>query len=184
MRQVHTAGIYYHGGLLYSGSKLVRYRFGTAAKPAQWKDCEEEQDFISREILALKLMWYVAGAYKEAYDNLQKQPSRQCWKACTENFLSQLHEHTVGIFSDYSLNIALDGVLLSQPCLETVVSYWPMQCSAYKSALPTLYPACTQSQDDLFLAGCHFHHALKQQFPNFFIRDSLAQTCWLHRGVS
>ena len=86
------------------------------------RKCKDNQDFISKEILALKVMWHVAGTFKQSYDSLQRQPSRQCWKACTQDFLAQLHEHTVGCFSDYSLKIALDGVLVSPSCLELVLS--------------------------------------------------------------
>jgi len=184
MRAFQAKQISYHGGLFYSGRALRWYRFGSAAKPAEWKKCEDNRDFISNEILALKIMWHVARTFKQSYDSLQRQPSRQCWKACTQDFLAQLHEHTVGCFSDYALKITLDGVLLSQPCLEQVISWWPMKCKAYTSALPELYPVCRRSQDDLLLAGCHFHHSLKARFPKFYLRDSLAQTCWMKRGVS
>ena len=87
------------------------------------------------------------------------------------------------MFSDYSLKIALDGVLLSQPRLETVVSWWPMMCTAYKNELPKLFPACQVNQDDLFLAGVHFHLTLKATFPRYHLRDSLAQLCWMARGT-
>ena len=140
--------------------------------------------FISNETLAIKVMWHVAGTLKGSFDSLQRQPSRQCWEACTQGFLSQLRECTVGCFSDYSLKVALDGIQLSQPCLEQVVSWWPMRCPAYQSSLPKLYPVCTRSQVDLFLAGCHFHYSMKDRLPKFFLCDSLAQTCWVERGVS
>ena len=183
MRSFRAKKMSYHGGIFFSGCALRRYRYGSAAKPAAWKECTGIQDFISKEILALKVMWHVAGLLQPSFDSLQRQPSRQCWKACTQGFLSQLHEHTSGCFSDYSLKIALDGILLSQPCLEKVVSWWPMKCPAYQSSLPELYPACKRSQDDLFLTGCHFHQSMKIRFPKFFLRDSLAQTCWMKRGV-
>ena len=35
----------------------------------------------------------------------------------------------------------------------------------------------------LVLAACHFHAASKKSFPKSFLRDSLAQTCWMKRGV-
>ena len=184
MRCFQAEKVSYHGGVFYSGRALTRYRYGSAAKPAKWQECTDIQDFISKEILALEVMWHVAASLKHSFDSLQSQPSRQLWKACTQGFLSQLHEHTSGCFSDYSLKIALDGILLSQPCLEKVLSWWPMKCSSYKSSLCKLYPACTQSQDDLFLAGCHFHQSMKTKFPKSFLRDSLAQTCWVKRGVS
>ena len=184
MRSFQAKKIAYHGGVFFSGSTLTRYRYGSAAKPGTWKECNDNQDFISKETLALKVMWHVAGTLKGSFDSLQRQPSRQCWEACTQGFLSQLQEHTVGCFSDYSLKVALDGILLSQPCLEQVVSWWPMRCPAYLSSLPKLYPVCTRSQEDLFLAGCHFHYSLKDRLPKFLLRDSLAQICWAERGVS
>ena len=155
-----------------------------AAKPSKWQKCDASQDFITKEILALKVMWHVASNFKRDYDSLQRYPTRRCWTKCTKDVLAALHEHTIGIFADYSLKIALDGVLLSQPCLQRVVSWWPMGCTAYKNTLPTLYPGCGKDQDNLFLAGCHYHQRLKASFPKFFLNDSLAQTCWMERGVA
>ena len=129
-------------------------------------------------------MWYVAGTLKQSFDNLQKQPSRQSWKACTEGFLGALCQHTKGCFGAYSLKITLDAVLLSQPRLEKVVPWWPMQCPAYEDTLSKLYSECSRTQVDLFLAGCHFHQCLKPSFPKFFLRDSLAQTRWIKRQVT
>ena len=184
MRAFAGAGVSCHGGLFYSGSVLTEYRFGNAAKPAQWQKCRADEDFIAREIMSLKVMGHVAGKLKKSFDNLQKEPSRQCWKACTEEFGKVLQQHTKGCFSGYSIKITLDGVLLSQPCLESVVSWWPMQCTAYKRKLPELYSECRGTQDDLFLAGCHLHQCLKASCPKFFLKDSLAQTCWLKRKVT
>ena len=185
MRAFEGEGVSYHGGLFYSGAALTEYRFGSAAMPARWQKCRADQDFTAKEIMSLKVMWHVAGNFKKSYDSLQKQPSRQCWKACTKEFVEALQQHTKGCFGDYSLKIALDGILLSQPRLETVVSWWPMLCSAYKKQLPELYSQCSStSQDDLFLAGCHFHQCLKASCPKFLLRDSLAQTCWIKRNVT
>ena len=168
MRSFQAKKIAYHGGVFFSGSTLTRYRYGSAAKPGNWKECNDNQDFISKETLALKVMWHVAGTLKGSFDSLQRQPSRQCWEACTQGFLSQLQEYTMGCFNDYSLKLALDGILLAQPCLEQVVSWWPMRCPANQSSLPKLYPVCTRSQGDLFLAGCHLHYSLKDKLPKFF----------------
>jgi hypothetical protein len=185
MREFEKNNVSYHGGVFYSGSVLTHYRFCSAAKPAtKWQKCCKKQDFIAREILALKIMWQVARTFKTQYVTLQRQPTRQCWKACTQDFLSALRAHTKGIFGDYSLKIALDGILLSQPSLEKVVSWWPMGCPAYREMLPALYPETRKTQDDLFLAGCYFHRLLKVTFPKSFLRDSLAQTCWTERKVT
>ena len=184
MRAFVAEGISYHGGLFYSGRTLTHFRFGSAAKPAAWKKCKARDDFIAKEILALRVMWHVAMSRQQAYDSLQRNPSRQCWKACTEGFLKELQQHTKGCFAAYSLKIALDAVLLSQPVLETVISWWPMKCPAYMGELPKLYSNCRKTQSDLFLAGCHFHQRLKSSFPKYYLKDSLAQLCWIKRGVS
>ena len=161
MRSFDANGISYHSGLFFSACALTHYRFGSAAKPARWQKCKVNQDFIAKEVLALKVMWHVATNRKQAYDSLQRNPSRQSWRACTEDFLAELHQHTKGCFHAYSVKISLDAVLLSQPVLEQVVSWWPMQCTAYKNKLPQLYQECRKTQRDLFLAGCHFHQCLK-----------------------
>ena len=184
MRAFAAKGVSYHGGLFYSGSSLTQYRFPSAAKPADWTDCPKSMDFIAREVLALRIVWHVAETFRSEYDALQSKPTRQCWKACTEAFLKAIRNHTKGIFGDYSMKITLDGVLLPQPRLEHAVSWWPMHCPAYKIALPELYANCTTSRQDLFLAACHFHAATKKSFPRFLLRDSLAQTCWIKRGVT
>ena len=106
-------------------------------------------------------------------ESLSSQSSHTHLQACTK-----------GVYSDYSMKITLDGVLLSQPCLERVVSWWPMMCPAYKDELPKIYPNCQKKQDDLFLAACHFHKCLKALFPKYYLRDSLAQLCWMERNIS
>ena len=181
MRAFKVDKVPYHGGTFYSASSLKKYRWCNVGK---WSECKADQDFISREILASKIMWHVTEDMKQYFDNLQEDPTRQLWKACIENFQSKLQEHTRGIFGDYSMKIALDGVLLSQPCLERVVSCWPMRCPAYENALPMLYPNCRKNRTDLYLAGCHYHKCLKAFFPKFHLRDSLAELCWMGRYAS
>ena len=183
MRAVAAQGVSDHGGLFYNGSSLTQYRFPSAAKPADWTDCPKSMDFIAREVLALRTVWHVAETFQSEYDALQSKPTRQCWKACTEASLKAIRCHTKGIFGDYAMKITLDGVLLSQPRLELVVSWWPMHCPAYKIALPALYVNCTTSRQDLFLPPVIFMLQVKKYFPRFFLRDSLAQTCWMKRGV-
>ena len=45
MRSFDASNISYHGGLFFSGSMLTEYRFGSAAKPAKWQNCADNQDF-------------------------------------------------------------------------------------------------------------------------------------------
>ena len=184
MRAFQAKKVSYHGGLFFSACALQKYRFGSTEEPEEWQICDASHDFITKEILALKVMWHVANNVQRQYDSLQRNPTRQCWKACTKHFLATLQEHTKGCFAAYSLKIALDGVLISQPCLEKVVSWWPMECTAYVEELPKLYPECAKNQDDLFIAACHFHQCLKTSLPKFKLNDSLAQTCWIKRGVT
>ena len=42
-----------HDGIFYSGMSLKKYRWRNVDK---WRKCKANQDFISREILALKIM--------------------------------------------------------------------------------------------------------------------------------
>ena len=91
LRSFQAANVSYHGGIFYSGSALKSYRWSNVGK---WTKCKANQDFISREILALRIVWHVAASMKETYDSLHRNPTRQCWKACTEQFLSELHQHT------------------------------------------------------------------------------------------
>ena len=186
MRAFRERDVAYHGGLFYSGSVLTKYRYGSAAKPAEWVHCDGDPslDFVDKEMLALKVMWHVACLLEDKFNSLQRDPTRQCWTACTEGFFTALKDHTAGVFGHYSIKIMLDGILIVQPHLERVVAWWPMLCNAYKDQLPRLYPAAAKKQEDLFLAGVHFHLHLKRHSPKFYLRDSLAQTCWIERGVT
>ena len=181
MRHFHNAGVPYHGGLFYSGSSLTHYRTATNSK---WCPVPKGMDFIAKEVLSLKIAWDVASSLHQRFDELQEQHTRQRWKACTQDFLKAIQAHTRGAFGHYALKITLDGVLLSRPCLNKVISWWPMKCPAYSKALPDLYTQCTTSETDLFLAACHFQGILKQTFPKFTLKDALAQTCWLERGIT
>ena len=167
MRAFRQSGVAYHGGLFYSGSVLTKYRFGSAAKPAEWVRCDQDPslDFLDKEILALKVMWHVASLFKEKFNSLQRNPTRQCWTACTEGFFTALKDHTAGVFGDYSIKIMLDGILIVQPHLERVVAWWPMLCNAYKDQLPRLYPAAAKKTRRPFPRGRSLPLALEAPFP-------------------
>ena len=177
MRAFAAQGVSYHGGVFYSGSSLTQYRFPSAAESPDWSDCPESMDFIAREVLSLKIVWHVAKTFRSQFDAPQSKPTRQCWKYCTEASLEEIRHHTKGMFGDYSMKITLDGVLLSQPRLEHVVSWWPMHCPAYETTLPELYGNCTTSRQDLFLAACHFHAPIKN-----IIRASHSNGLWRSFG--
>ena len=141
-------------------------------------------DDIDRLIVAMKILWYVAGLMKKDFQQLQDSPTRAAWETCTKGYLQAIRARTHGMFSDYSLKKGLDAILITQPRLERVVSYWPMLCPAYITYLPKLYPGIRRTQAELYAAACHYHQELKKTFPNFRLGDSLAQLCWLERGVS
>ena len=115
--------------------------------------------------------------------DFQKNPTREGWQQRTDNFLQEIRRRTKGMFSDYSLKKALDGILIAEPRLEKYISYWPMRCPAYVTMLPALYPGMPKSEEALFLAACHFHSQLKPIFPRMRLCDSLVQLCWLKRKV-
>ena len=171
-----------HGGLFYSGNVLSKYRYN---KCDPWTDCASaSMSNIEGEIVALKIMWHVAGELAVELNSLEKNPSRRSWQQCTERFLDELRERTQGIFGHYSMIIALDGVLVSRPALTKVCCWWPMLCTAYVSGLPAVYPGIGRTQEELFAAACHFHRKMREEFPKMSISECLAQLCWKKRGAT
>ena len=172
-----------YGGLFYSGNVLQKFRYDTKEV---WQCCTAcKMSHLDGHIKGLKIVYHVAEIMKTDFQQLQKQPTRHGWRRCTEGFLSEIRARTKGLYGHYSMKITLDGVLLSQPRLEKVVSWWPMLCPAYKSALPILYPCVSCSDEaELFLAACHYHRQVKNHLRKFQLKESLAQLCWIERGVT
>ena len=172
----------WYSGLFYSGNKLIKFRY---ALTDQWQCCTAcKMDDIDRLLEAMKIVWFVANTMKEAFQDFQSKPTQAGWRTCTQTFLQEVRSRTSGMFNDYSLKKALDGILISQPRLEKVVSYWPMNCPAYQKQLPLLYPGIQCTQEELYTAACHYHRQIKVVLPKFRLADSLAQLCWLKRKVS
>ena len=171
-----------HGGFFYSGNILRKYRFCTTGT---WTDCKAAgMGRIETEVVALRIVWRVARKMQGALDSLHSNPTRIAWRRCTETFMNELNERTDGIFGHYSMKLALDGILVSRPALMKVCSWWPMLCPAYMSELPHLYPGLKRKQEDLFLAACHYHRMMRENFPKMSISESLAQLCWKKRNVT
>ena len=171
----------YFGGLFYSGNVLTHYRYSCTG---EWQDCEELRiDRIGRQILALKVVWHCARVMKSSFEQLQRCPTRDLWQVCTRDFLGAVSARTSGMFDHYSVKKMIDAVLISQPCLEKVLSWFPMSCPAYKNELPKLYLGI-RGEEDLWLAANHYHRLLKGCFPRFTLKESLAQLCWIERQVT
>ena len=133
----------------------------------------------------LRVLWHVGRQFESQFDAFDANPSRDGWLECTRDFLRKLNAHTSGNFSDYAMKIGLDAVLVARPSLQTVVSWFPMAATAYKDDLPLLYPVVQkEDDDDLWLAGCHYHRQMKRTFPRMRLFESLAQICWVKRGLS
>ena len=182
MEQFRAQGVSWYGGLFYSGNKLLKFRF---ASTDSWQSCTAcRMDDIDRLITAMKVVWRLAGSMRGSLLALQTCPTRELWKMCTEEFLGKLQDLTVGMYGHYALKKALDAILICQPHLERVVSWWPMRCPAYLQLLPKLYPGLSRTDQDLFQAAVHFHRQLKSSFPTFRLRDSLAQLCWIERKIT
>ena len=175
------------GGVFYSGNVLLKFRYCdfSAEQPEKtpWKDCTQEgMTSIEKEIQALKLVYYVARSLQTTFRKLQRQPDRTLWKRATETFMHRINLSTQGMFAHYSMKIALDGILLSAPHLEHVVSWWPMLCKAYMQNLSKMYTeAGKTSQNDLMYAGVHFHRQLQSALKcsTMKLKCALAQTCWI-----
>ena len=113
-----------YGGLFYSGNVLKEFRYDD--KEA-WQCCTAcNMSNLDGHTQGLKIVYHVAEIMKTDFQQLQKEPTRHGWRRCTEGFLSEIRLRTKGMYAHYSMKIALDGVLLSQPRLEKVVSWWPM----------------------------------------------------------
>ena len=182
MELLRAQGESFYAGLFYCGNKLKKFRYGLVGS---WQRCTAcKMDDIDKLIEAMKTVWYVARHMKNDFQKLQSTPTRNNWKTCTQGFLESIRARTVRMFNNYSLKKTLDAILISQPGLERVVSYWPMHCPAYVQYLPKLYPGISCTQDELYAAACHYHRQLKRTFPKFRFGDSLAQLCWLERGVA
>ena len=182
MQMFRARGESFYAGLFYCGNKLQRFRYNVTDR---WQSCTAcRMDDIDRLIQAMKIVWYVARLMKKDFQELQENPTRTGWQKCTQGYLQAIRARTRGMFSDYSVKKGLDAILISQPSLERVVSYWPMLCPAYKAYLPKLYPGIRRTQAELYVAACHYHRQLKKTFPKFRLGDSLAQLCWLERGVT
>ena len=180
MFQAHNESFY--AGLFYCGNKLIKFRYALADP---WQRCTAcKMDDIDKLIESMKIVWHVARLMKNDFQALQATPTREKWKTCTQGYLKAIRDRTVGMFSDYALKKSLDAILISQPSLERVVSYWPMRCPAYVELLPKLYPGIKRTQKQLYAAACHYHRQLKKTFPRYRLGDSLAQLCWLERGVA
>jgi hypothetical protein len=173
------------GGVFYSGNVLTKFRYCefSAEQPDKipWTICAQKgMTSIDKEIQSFKLVYYVARSLQTTFRKLQRKADRSLWKFATETFMQRISVCTRGMFADYSMKIALDGILLSAPQLERVACWWPMLCTAYKKNLPKMYPKATQtSQNDLMHAGVHFHRQLQKHFSMMKLKCALAQTCWI-----
>ena len=141
-------------------------------------------DDIAKVLQAMKIVWHVAGIMRKNLLAFQKKPTREGWQQCTEHFLQEIRCRTRGMFSDYSLKKALDGILIAEPRLEKYISCWPMRCPAYVAMLPALYPGMPKNKKALLLAACHYHSQLKSALPRVRLCDSLAHLCWFQRSDS
>lgn len=182
METFRHENVSWYAGLFYSGNKLLKYRY---SKEESWRCCTAlKMDDIERLLEAMKIVWHVADLLKKDLLELQKKPTRELWRQCTQHFLGEIRSRTVGMFADYSLKKTLDGILIMEPGLEGYISYWPMLCPAYVQKLSQLYPGIQRKQETLFLAACHYHVKLKAFCPKMRFGESLAQLCWIKRKVT
>ena len=177
LTEYETAHAPSHGGL-FRTSMLTGYRTST---------CE---DFTSvthhaspaRETLAYKTMWRALP--KQELTAFARQPTRATYKNALETFQHRLYGKnglTKGKFNDYGVKCMLDALLMNNTVSKHVISSWPMQCPAYKSQLPILFPGIKPAQ--FYRAACYMHHLIYAKH-RFHLADSLAQLCWIKRNIT
>ena len=180
---------YLSGGLFYDGRSLKQYRFNpkhnwTNVETHSQDSAEQPDSRINARITGWKIARHVSDLMSDRFQELQSNPTRESWHACTHGFLQELQARSKGCYSHYAVKLMLDGVLTTQPQLHKVVSWWPMLCTAYKSELPLMYANIERNEDQLFLAAVHWHTQLKNHFKRMKFNESLAQLCWIKRGVT
>ena len=124
-------------------------------------------------------MWHsLPQAELNAYETA---PSATSFKLAYDKFYENLKNRTKGKFDDYAFKIFLDGVLEIKAVSEHHICTWPMDCPAYRSMLPVLFPGLAKT--DYYLAACYYHRLIYKEH-RFHLRDSLAQLCWVKRGAT
>ena len=177
LTEYETAGAPSHGGY-FRTTTLTKYRTSGT------------QDFVSvthltspaRETLAYKTMWRALP--KKELTVFARKPTRATYKNALETFQQQLYGKsglTKGKFNDYAVKCMLDGLLVNKTVNRHVISSWPMQCPAYKSQLPILFPGIKPSQ--FYRAACYLHSRIYAKH-HFTLADSLAQLCWIKRKIN
>ena len=174
-------GVSYFGGLYYTGNYLKQYRWRVSDV---WSSCKTDRiSKVAGHVLALKLVWMVVNKYALQLRGLQLNPSRDGFRMCTLHLYESIRSHTIGLFGDYSMKISLDAILVAQPKLDRVVSWWPMCCPAYTKQLPLLFPFLEEKQEQLFVAAVCLHRAMQSPGRKMTLGDVLAQLCWLECDV-
>ena len=168
-------------GLFDSGNLLQKYRYDAAK---DWRICDETMNRIDRHILGLQIMWYCCDRLKVYLDELQIEPTRAGYRACTARLAEDLRIRVGGLFGNYAMKIFLDAVFVAQPSLKKVCCWFPMLCPAYQSMLPTVYIGVDKnSQEHLWMAACQLYGRFCRQGSRLSLPDVLAQLCWMKRGV-
>ena len=120
---------------------------------------------------------------KEELTAFARQPTRDTYKRALETFQHRLYGKTgltKGKFNDYAVKVMLDGLTVNGTVSKHVISSWPMKCPAYKAQLIILFPGIKPSQ--FYRAACYLHRLIYAKH-HFALPDTLAQLCWLERGI-
>ena len=177
LTEYERAGAPSHGGL-FRTTMLTKYRTSTT------------KDFIAvshlaspaRETLAYKAMWKALP--QKELTAFARHSTRATFKNALETFQHRRYGEdglTKGKFNDYAVKCMLDGLLVNNTVSRHHISSWPMQCSAYKSQLPILFPGIESFH--LYRAACYLHRLIYAKH-HFHLADSLAQLCWIKRNVN
>ena len=72
-----------------------------------------------------------------------QEPTRPTFSKALETFQGQLYGKdglTKKKFNDYAMKYMLDALLVNKTVSTYVISRWPMQCPAYETQLPIMFP--------------------------------------------
>ena len=134
-------------------------------------------DSSKRDALSAELLWSAIPV--RLFELYEKSPSRDFWRACMEEFNERIGNSTSGICSDYTIKWGLDRTFSVKMIDPGTVSWWPVDCPAYRKAYKSLWKDLPEDQK--FNALMTIYRRLKK-IRKCSIPDALAHTCWLMKA--
>ena len=128
-------------------------------------------------MLACKLVGFAAMP-SAVCDLFDAAPSRDLWKAMLLQWLRQVGSTCTGVFGHYYMKCCLDRLFAVKQINAGIISWWPTQCSSYRTWYDKLYANSKDfNEEERFQILCVIYRRLNRTrlctFP-----EALAQTGW------